>query len=284
MIAVGTYAEAPVALAAFPGDVLVMEPYRPVIRYLPHLGEGALVHTITHGPDLDDLAGRVGRPRVVVEALLDEPPQDPGRLDAAGPRRSRRAFARAQPPPAPRGGSRRRGAPLGRPVRRPGVAALPRDPGRAGRAPRRLPRPHVPGADRHPALARRPPGCRVTGHVLDVRHVSTGDRAGYRRKRLRAGWLLVVSGGTAQGVALEAPSGADTCGTGRSPSRKARSRPRPDPVTVPGRRSHDVVRGATAHAGQPGHVARGSTPPEVGAEVDVRVRNTTLHADHVVLE
>ena len=67
MIAVGTYAEAPVALAAFPGDVLVMEPYRPVIHALPHLGDGALVHTITHGPDLDDLAGRVGRPRVVVE-------------------------------------------------------------------------------------------------------------------------------------------------------------------------------------------------------------------------
>ena len=36
---------------------------------LPHLGDGALVHTITHGPDLDDLAGRVGRPRVVVEGL-----------------------------------------------------------------------------------------------------------------------------------------------------------------------------------------------------------------------
>src|SRR4029453_13447976 len=31
MIAVGTYAEAPLALAGFPGDVLVMEPYRPVI-------------------------------------------------------------------------------------------------------------------------------------------------------------------------------------------------------------------------------------------------------------
>ena len=70
MIAVGTYAEAPLALAAFPGDVLVMEPYRPVIHdALPHLGDGALVHTITHGPDLDELAGRVGRPRVVVEGL-----------------------------------------------------------------------------------------------------------------------------------------------------------------------------------------------------------------------
>ena len=70
MIAVGTYAEAPVALAGFPGDVLVMEPYRPVIHAaLPLLGDGALVHTITHGPDLDDLASRVGRPRVVVEGL-----------------------------------------------------------------------------------------------------------------------------------------------------------------------------------------------------------------------
>jgi hypothetical protein len=28
----------------------------------------------------------------------------------------------------------------------------------------------------------------------------------------------------------------------------------------------------------------GSTPPEVGDEVDVRVRNTTLRADAVVLE
>ena len=50
---------------------------------------------------------------------------------------------------------------------------------------------------------------RPTGAVLDVHRLRRGDRYGYRQRRAaRAGWLLVVAGGTAHGVALSAPTAA----------------------------------------------------------------------------
>ncbi len=50
---------------------------------------------------------------------------------------------------------------------------------------------------------------RPTGTVLDVHRLRRGDRYGYRQRRAaRAGWLLVVAGGTAHGVALSAPTAA----------------------------------------------------------------------------
>jgi hypothetical protein len=288
MMAVGTYAEAPGALAGFPGDILVMEPYRPVIHgELALLGEGALVHTITHGPDLDDLAGRVGRPRVVVEGLSSMNrhgiPVDwmQPALDALAP-----AELIALSLHLPLGSGH--------------VPEVRRWVDRFAVPQWQLS--HVTPAEQrelHSAYPDRtfrvrvgtqlwlgdPQSLVVKGHVLDVRHVSTGDRAGYRGKRLRAGWLLVVAGGTSHGVALEAPSGADTMrhraialaegaleATGRIRA----------PYTVDGHATWFV---------EPPHMhvslvvlPEGSTPPEVGDEVRVRVRNTTLHADAVVFE
>jgi len=50
---------------------------------------------------------------------------------------------------------------------------------------------------------------RPMGTVLDVHRLRRGDRYGYRQRRAaRAGWLLVVAGGTAHGVALSAPTAA----------------------------------------------------------------------------
>ena len=288
MIAVGTYAEAPLALVGFPGDVLVMEPYRPVIhRAVPHLGDGALVHTITHGPDLEDLAARVGPPRIVVEGLSSmnrhgipvdwmQPALDtlaPGELLALS-------------------------------------LHLPLGSGHVAEARRWVDRfaipewqlSHVSPTEQgelraaYPDRSFRvrmgtqlwlgdPRACRVTGHVLDVRHVSTGDRAGYRGKRLRAGWLLVVAGGTANGVALEAPSGADSV-------RQRAVALAEGALEAVGRiRSPFRVGGHTTWFVEPPHMQvslimlpEGSTPPEVGEQVDVRVRNTTLHPDAVVFE
>ena len=288
MIAVGTYAEAPVALAGFPGDVLVMEPYRPVIHAaLSHLRDGALVHTITHGPDLEDLASRVGRPRVVVEGLSSMNrhgiPADwmQQTLDTLAPCELLALSLHL---------------PLG-----------------SGHVPEvrswvdRFAVPewqlsHLTPAEQnelraaYPDHAFRvrvgtqlwlgdPKACVVRGHVLDVRHVSTGDRAGYRAKRLRAGWLLVVAGGTAHGVALEAPSGADSL-------RHRAVALAEGALEAAGRvRSPFRVDGHTTWFVEPPHMhvslvmlPEGSTPPEVGDEVDVRVRNTTLRADAVVLE
>ena len=42
--------------------------------------------------------------------------------------------------------------------------------------------------------------------MLDVHRLAAGTRYGYRQRRaMRDSWLVVVSGGTAHGVALEAP-------------------------------------------------------------------------------
>lgn len=287
-IAVGTYAEAPVALAGFPGDVLVMEPYRPVIHgSLPYLGAPSLVHTITDAPNLADLAGRVGRPRVVVEGLSS--------MNRHGIPRARMASSLDALPPCDL------------------VALslhLPLGTGHVGEV-----RSWVEGFDVHewqlshltPAEQmelhsaypdRRfrvrvgtqlwlgdPGSYAVRGHVLDVRQVSTGDHAGYRRKRLKAGWLLIVSGGTAHGVAVEAPGGAESL------RRRAVSLAE-GALEAAGRiRSPFQVDGHSTWFVEPPHMQvslimlpEGSTPPEVGDELDVRVRTTTLRADTVVFE
>jgi hypothetical protein len=288
-VAVGTYAEAPLALAGFPGDVLVMEPYRPVLHAdLPYLGAGALVHTVTHGPDVDDLAGRLGRPRVVVEGLSS---------------------------------MNRHGVP--REWLRPtldGLAAaevlalslhLPLGTGHLEEVRSWVDAfadapcwelSHVTAAEQAELQAaypdRRfrcrlgtalwlgdPDAVRIRGQVLDVRRVAAGDHAGYRGRRLRSGWLLVVSGGTAQGVALEAPSGAETV-------RRRAVALAEGAMEAAGRvRSPFRVAGRATWFVEPPHMQvsllhlpDGATPPAVGDELDVRVRNTTLHADAVSVE
>jgi hypothetical protein len=287
-VAIGTYTEAPAALNGFPGDVLVMEPYRPGIHAsLPYLGDGALVHTITHGPDLEDLASRVGRPRVVVEGLSSMNrhgiPADwmQPTLDALAPSELLALSLHL---------------PLGvghvlevrRWVERFAVQQWQLSHlSPAEQAELRTAYPdHTFRVRMGTQLWLGEPGALVVrGHVLDVRHVSTGDRGGYRQKRLRAGWLLVVAGGTSHGVALEAPSGADSM-------RHRAIAFAEGALEAAGRiRSPYTVGGHTTWFVEPPHMhvslvmlPEGSTPPGVGDEVDVRVRNTTLHADAVVFE
>lgn len=286
-MAVGTYTEAPRALAGFPGEVLVLEPYRPVIHgHLDHLGSPALVHTITYAADLADLAGRVGRPRVALEGLTS---------------------------------MNRHGVPLewmGAALDAVGDADLvgltlhlPLGTGHLEEVARWLERFDVPRwflshltpaelvtlQAAHPARDLRPrigtalwlgnpQALRVRAHVLDVRHVSTGDHAGYRQRRLKAGHLLVVSGGTAHGVALDAPTAA------ASPRQRAIAVAE-GLLEAAGRvRSPFRVGGRGTWFVEPPHMQvslvtlpEGVAPPEVGEEVEVRVRHTTLHPDAVVV-
>ncbi len=52
---------------------------------------------------------------------------------------------------------------------------------------------------------------RVTARVLDVHPVKRGQRVGYWQRRIPAdGWVVVVSGGTANGIALSAPTSGAT--------------------------------------------------------------------------
>ena len=294
-IAVGTYAEAPLALAGFPGDVLVMEPYRPVIHAaLPQLGAGQLVHTITHGPDLVDLADRVEHPRVVVEGLSSmnrhgvprewlQPTLD-GIRDLEG-----RAEVLALSLHLPLGTGHvaevrswveEFDEPTVRQWQVSHLTAAQQTDLQAA-YPDRVFRCRV-GTD---LWLGDPDALRITGHVLDVRRVTTGDHAGYRQRRLRAGWLVVVSGGTAHGVAVEAPNGAETL-------RRRAVALAEGAMEAAGRlRSPFRIAGHLAWFVEPPHMQvsllalpEGATPPEVGDEIPVRVRNTTLHADVVAFE
>lgn len=50
---------------------------------------------------------------------------------------------------------------------------------------------------------------RTTARVLDMHKVRRGERIGYWQRRMPTdGWVVVVSGGTANGIALEAPTSA----------------------------------------------------------------------------
>jgi hypothetical protein len=121
------------------------------------------------------------------------------------------------------------------------------------------------------------------GTVLDVERLARGDRSGYRQHRApAAGHLVVVSGGTAHGVALEAPKavrgavqrakvvalGALEAG-GRNLS----------PFSWQGRQRWFV---------EPPHMQvsliflpHGVAPPAIGDELDCAVRLTTTHPDRV---
>jgi hypothetical protein len=123
----------------------------------------------------------------------------------------------------------------------------------------------------------------VAGTVLDRHRVSRGERIGYRQRPMpRDGWLLVVAGGTAHGIGLEAPTAA----------------------TSMRQRAISVARGSLEAAGfayspfsvagkqrwfiEPPHmqasmlfVPAGAEPPEVGDEVPVDVRFTTTYVDRV---
>ncbi|MBI1377969.1 MAG: alanine racemase [Frankiales bacterium] len=124
----------------------------------------------------------------------------------------------------------------------------------------------------------------VRGTVLAVHEVVRGQASGYRQRRAgRAGAVVVVGGGTAHGIALEAPSPAASwrqravvAGTGL--------------LDAAGRAlSPFHVGGAQRWFAEPPHMhvsllrlPAGTALPEVGEQVDVDVRMTTLHADRVL--
>ncbi len=125
----------------------------------------------------------------------------------------------------------------------------------------------------------------IKGTVLAVHRISKGDRVGYRQRRApRDGALVIVGGGTAHGVALEAPSPASTyrqrgiaAGTGV--------------LEAAGRyKSPFTINGRQRWFAEPPHMqvsllwlaAVDGPAPRVGDLVDADVRLTTTLVDHVV--
>jgi hypothetical protein len=117
-----------------------------------------------------------------------------------------------------------------------------------------------------------------------VTPIVRGDKAGYRRKKVPGkGWIVTVSGGTAHGIALTAPSNVansrqraiafanglfDAIGVVRSP------------FTHDGKRLM-FLEAPHQHVSQlflPGV----NTPPAVGDRLEATVRFTTTRADVVI--
>lgn len=124
---------------------------------------------------------------------------------------------------------------------------------------------------------------RVTAQVLDVHPVERGDVFGYRsRTAPKNGHILVVSGGTAHGIGLEAPTGE------QSLKARAATLARGGLDAVGFVRSPYSIGGKQRLFAEPPHMQasmlflpHGSSVPAVGDEVDVRVRFTATTFDRV---
>ncbi len=284
-IAVGTYVEAPAALAAFGGDVLVMEPYRARIHAdLPDLPDPRLVHTVTSSADLGSLRSIEPAARVAIEGLTSmnrfgAPVAALGGLVEA-------AAAEAVTLHLPLGTGHLeeiiRFVDAVPAVRRWFVSHV--SPDELATLRSRYPdhdfRPRI-GTDLWLA---EPTSYEVRAHVLDVRAVAKGDRVGYRQRTLPAGHLVIVSGGTSHGVAMESPAAAAT------PRSRAIAVAEGVLEAAHKVRSPFTVSGSSPRFAEPPHMQCsllvlpvGVTPPAVGDTVTVRMRLTTTYPDAVEL-
>lgn len=127
---------------------------------------------------------------------------------------------------------------------------------------------------------------RVTATVLDVHAVERGDVFGYRgRTAPKGGHVLVVSGGTAHGIGLEAPTGETSI------KARAATLARGGLDAVGFVRSPFSIDGKQRLFAEPPHMQasmlflpHGAHVPAVGDEVDVRVRYTATAFDQVLIK
>ncbi len=282
-LAVGTYAEVDDVRQRYSGDVLVMEPWRPSRPDIPY--DNRLIHTVGRLEDLAALGDRGDHPRVVLEALTSMHRHGFSAETLAGVGR------------APRG------------VRLEGHALhLPLGTGHVGEVEHWLAAcpadrwyvSHLSDAElsllreRHRGLDLRPRvgtalwlgdrgalGVRAT--VLDAHPVQRGERVGYRqRSSPRSGTVLVVSGGTAHGIGLEAPPAVATA------RQRAAAVARGGLDAVGRALSPYVIGGRQRWFVEPPHMQvsmiflpTGCAVPGVGDEVELRVRFTTTTFDAI---
>ncbi|HET7194805.1 MAG TPA: alanine racemase [Nocardioides sp.] len=301
-LAVGTYEELPEVASRFAGDLLVLTPWRPfgaALEVDPSYAD-RVIHTIGRPADLCGLLERQPHGRFVLELLTSMKRHGLGAselrdLGGSGDRRSGLAGVALHLPLA-------RGSHLGEVHRLVNdvvaagldgahsgattlwVSHLTRDELQALRAsyPDFTIRPRI-GTDLW--LGDRG-ALRVTATVLDVHPVERGDAFGYRgRSAPGSGHLLIVSGGTAHGIGLESPMG------------EASLRSRAATVARGGLdalgfvRSPYTVDGKQRRFAEPPHMQasmlflpHGARVPEIGDQVDVRVRYTATAFDRVVID
>lgn len=300
-LAVGTYGELGEAAGRFPGDLLVLTPWRPfgaALEVEPKLHR-RVVHTVSRLADLDRLLDADPEARFVLELITSM------RRHGMTARELRQATARlAERPRAARG--RLHGVALHLPLMRGAHESethrLLNDVIAAGLDHTTVWVSHL-AADEltrlrvaYPGLTLRPRigtdlwlgdrgALRVTATVLDVHPVERGDSYGYRQRSVpKAGHILIVSGGTAHGIGLAAPTGDS------SVKARAAAIARGGMDAAGFVRSPYWIDGKQRLFAEPPHMQAamlflpaGPRVPAVGDEVEVRVRFTTTTFDRVVL-
>jgi hypothetical protein len=295
-LAVGTYEELPEVMQRFPGDLLVLTPWRPAGTVLPDdLAPGRVIHTVSRLADLLGLLESDPGARVVLERMTSM------RRHGMSAEELRSAARLLDRRPARVEGVALH-LPLAHGAHLTEVLGLVNDVVASGLATSRLWVSHL--TPRELASLRtsyadfevRPRigtdlwlgdrgALRVTASVLDVHEVDRGDVFGYRgRTAPKAGHILVVSGGTAHGIGLEAPTGD------HSIRARAATLARGGLDAVGFVRSPFSVDGKQRLFAEPPHMQasmlflpHGPRVPAVGDDVEVRVRYSTTDFDHVVI-
>ena len=293
-VAAGMYQEVATLREQFSGSVLVLTPWRPFETRATF--DGRVVHTVGRLDDLSALAARStgdDRPRVVLERLTSM------RRHGFSARDLREAARHADDVVV-------EGVAVHLPISQGShlteVKRLMTDVVAAGLPSRRVYVSHLTDAEiarlrqTYPEYDVRPRigtelwlgdrgALRVCATVLDAHPVERGDVYGYRsRTAPAAGTILVVSGGTSHGIGLEAPTGGATL-----KDRAARiARGGLDAAGFV--RSPYTIDGKQRLFAEPPHMqasmlflSTGAQVPEIGAEVEVRVRFTATSFDETVV-
>ncbi|WP_244930662.1 alanine racemase [Nocardioides sp. W7] len=298
-LAVGTYDELPHVASRFDGDLLVLTPWRPFGAALetdPSLAH-RIVHTLGRTDDLTDLLDRQPDARFVLERMTS--------MQRHG-FSARELWAAARLLHDRHPGARLEGIALHLPLEQGShlseVDRLMNDVVAAELPTRTVWVSHLTDAELAQLRASyadydiRPrigtglwlgarDALQVTATVLDVHEVERGDAFGYRsRTAPKSGHLLVVSGGTAHGIGLEAPTGD------QSIRARAATLARGGLDAVGFVRSPFSIDGKQRLFAEPPHMQasmlflpHGPRVPEVGEQVQVRVRYTATTFDRVVV-
>lgn len=290
-VAVGTYSEVEGVRSRFDGTLLVLTPWRPFEDGVVY--DDRVVHTVGRLEDLQALAARDDRPRVVLELMTSM------RRHGFSARGLREAAAHT-------GAVRVEGVALHLPMAHgshlPEMERLMTDVVAAGLPTHRVWVSHLTDAEMsalasaYPDFELRPRvgtnlwlgdrgALSVRATVLDAHPVERGDVFGYRaRSAPKAGTILVVSGGTAHGIGLEAPSAAEGL------RQRAVTLAKGGLEASGFLRSPFTIGGKQRLFAEPPHMQasmlflpHGAPVPEVGAEVGVRVRFTTTTFDRTVV-
>ncbi len=291
-VAVGTYAEVEDVRTRFDGTILVLTPWRPFEQAVVY--DERVVHTVGRLEDLVALLTRADRPRVVLERMTSMRRHG---FSARGLRAAGELLTDAV---------RVEGVALHLPMAHGShlseVERLMTDVVAAGLPTQRVYVSHLTEAEfarlaaTYPDYELRPrvgtglwlgdrDALTVRATVIDAHPVERGDVFGYRgRSAPKSGTILVVSGGTAHGIGLEAPpaaeglrqravtlakGGLDAAGFVRSP------------YTIGGK--HRLFAEPPHMQASMLFLPHGAPLPEVGEEVDVRVRFTTTTFDRTVV-